>query len=293
MEKILFEVIPPSVNWPEERVESWVKEITGLFERSPLRMLNIPEVVNETTKGERTVKFVPKIDTLYFADLIRRESPWIVPIINKISVRVEKEDFLRWLKLAYEDHKIRHFVLVGGESSKIKYPGYPVIDAAMIVKERYPSATVGGITIFTRPKEPERILAKVKSGMTFFVSQIIFEAENMIQVLTQLKRRVEEEGVKMPRIYVSIAPATKKRDIEFMRWLGVEFPTAILHYFLEDEEKLEERTTEVIFRILDEIDNFVARTGIDIGLNFEHVMYRNLEVTFRLLEKVREFSLDP
>ena len=285
-EKLIFEVIPPPVEWKEEKVFNFSGKIINILKDNQIKFLNIPEVVNETTReGERSVPYREKIDNVEFFDKLKDKFKFN-PIINKISVRLRKDKFEKWVDEIYKKG-IRHLVLVGGESSKIKYPGYSVTEAARFIKRKYPDIKLGGITIFTRNKEPYRILEKMKSGMDFFVSQIIFETSNMKQVFIHLWRLVKLEQMKFPQIYVSLAPAKRIKDIEFMKWLGVEFPTAVHFYITENERKVESRTFEVIERMLDEIFDFMKRERLKLGFNVEHVMYSNLELSEKIIKEIR------
>ncbi len=284
---LLFEVIPPPLEWKEEKIKIFSEKIINILKENEIKFLNIPEVVNETTReGERSVPYKEKIENVEFY-LKLKDKFKFNPIINKISVRLEKDKFEKWVDKVYRKG-IRYLVIVGGESSKIKYPGYSVTEAARLIKSKYPDIKIGGITIFTRNKEPYRILEKMKAGIEFFVSQIIFETSNMKQVLLHLWRLVKLEGFKFPDIYVSLAPAKRIKDIEFMKWLGVEFPTAIHFYITEKERKVEERTFEVIERMLGEIFDFMKKERLKLGFNIEHVMYSNLELSEKIIKRIRE-----
>jgi len=127
----------------------------------------------------------------------------------------------------------------------------------------------------------------VKSGITFFLSQIIFETHTMKQVLMGLRRWWWDEGLEFPDVYVSLAPAARVRDIEFMQWLGVEFPPAVLSYLTDkDEKRVEVRTFEVLERLVDDLINFMDKENFDLGFNIGHVVYANLELSERLIELV-------
>ncbi|MEN3045849.1 MAG: hypothetical protein ABDH49_02510 [Candidatus Hydrothermales bacterium] len=286
-EKIIFEVIPSPKDWRKEKVFSFCKKIVEIMKEEKIKFLNIPEVVNETARNEkRNIPYKEKIDNIDFSECLKSLFSF-EPIINKICVRMEKKDFENWVSYAYSKG-INYFVLVGGESSKINYPGYTVIEAAKFIKKNFPDVKLGGITIFTRVREPYRILEKMKAGIEFFVSQIIFETSNMKQVLIHLLRLVRIENIKFPYIYISLAPAKRIKDIEFMKWLGVEFPTAVNFYITENERKVESRTLEVIERMIDEIFDFSHKERLNLGFNIEHVMYSNLELSKIIIEKIKE-----
>ena len=94
---------------------------------------------------------------------------------------------MRWIDEAYA-LGVRHVVVIGGEHAGVIYPGFSVTEAISYIKKTYKDMLVGGITIFTRSHEVDRIVNKLKSGMDFIVSQIIFETANMKHVLLQLAK---------------------------------------------------------------------------------------------------------
>jgi len=284
--RISLEVIAPPKAWQINAVRQWTATVTRILDTHGISCLNLPEVVEETRPGRRTVPHSSKMDSVRFGELIRSRRPDVTLIPHKRSVRLPKEEFARWVQ-ELVDKDIGHIVAVGGESHTITYPGLSVPEAAAFVKRSFPSMKVGGITIFTREDEVERIVAKMKSGITFFLSQIIFEVSLMKQVLSDLKRQCEDERLKFPDVFVSLAPAAKTRDLEFMRWLGVQFPPTLLDFLMnKDEERVEARTFEVLKKLIDEVVDFMAKVASNVGFNIGHVVYDNLDLSERLIELV-------
>jgi 5,10-methylenetetrahydrofolate reductase len=288
MDKLLYEIIPPPRSWSREKVDEWTKDLCQMLGREQVDSVNLPEVVNETREEERVVPFLEKIDNVEYAEIIKKKYPFLNPIPNKICVRMPHQQLLEWLKDANE-RGVQSVVLVGGEHSTVRYPGPSVLKAAKMIKADFPSMRLGGITIFTRKGEAQRILNKMQSGIDFFVSQIIFETSNVKCVLLDLEKLCRQADRKMPRIFLSVAPASSKVDIEFMQWLGVEFPTAVWSYFMDHEEnEITERVFEMLEMNLDEIGNFLSKTEIDIGFNVEQIMYKSRDSGERLLKLVKK-----
>lgn len=286
MEGHMLEMLPPPITWSGDRTAKYCHSVVSVLRQLNVLSVGIPEVLQEIRDSERHVDFVGKMDNVEFAHLLKTHHHALVPVIYKICVKMPKGQFAEWVARTYENG-IRHIVLVGGEQD-IVYPGYSVLDAAHYIKQHYPDVKLGGITIFTRPGEDRRILSKVKVGIDFFFSQIIFEAANMKQVLLNLVKICMAEQLVMPRIYLSLALASKSRDIEFMKWLGVEFPTAIYSYLTEErEESIEARSSQVVEMMLDEIFHFIKKEKIDVGLNIEHVMYTNLHLSQKLFSNIK------
>lgn len=284
--RISLEVIAPPQAWHADAVRQWATAVAALLSKHGISYLNLPEVVEETRSGRRAIPFLPKMDHVRFGELIRGRRPDVSLIPHRRSVRLPKEEFARWVQ-ELVDKDIGHIVAVGGESHTINYPGLSVPEAAAFVKRSFPSMKVGGITIFTREDEVERIVAKVKSGITFVLSQIIFEASPMKQVLSDLKMRCENERLKFPDVFVSLAPAARIRDLEFMRWLGVQFPPTLLAFLMnKDEKRVEARTFEVLKKLIDEVVEVMAKVTSNVGFNIGHVVYDNLDLSERLIELV-------
>jgi len=288
MENLIFETLPPPANWSDEKIEKWCLDVCELLTKENVRMVNIPEIVQETRESDRNVQFIPKIDNMHFGSLIKQNCQALELFPNKICVRLSKNQFEEWIEHAYT-MGIRQLVLVGGENSKIAYPGYTLVEAIRFVKSHYPEIKVGGITIFTRKNEVNRLAEKMQAGMDFFFSQIVFEAANMKQILFNLEKLCKLKSLAMPKIYLSLALASQVRDIDFMKWLGVEFPTAVHSYLTENnQENLVERSMEVIDSLLNDVFHFMEKEKIDIGFNIEHVMYNNLHYSETLFKNIKQ-----
>lgn len=288
MDKLLYEVIPPPLKWTSEQVDDWTKKVLDLLQTEEIRSINLPEVVSETREEERTVPLLEKLDTLTFIKRLQQLSPSLIPIPNIITVHRSKKEILEWVEKAYS-LGVRQLILVGGEKSTIHYSGLSVTQAAETIKLHYPDLILGGITIFTRKEEHRRVLNKMESGIEFFVSQIIYETANMKCVLLNLAKLCQKARYSLPRIYLSLAPAEKKADIEFLQWLGVEFPTALHAYFTaEDNQCVESRVDEMIDFVLEELKYFISRKHFNLGFNVEQVMYHNQKSAGNLIQHMKK-----
>src|SRR5690242_1279137 len=90
---ILFELIPPQVNAPQELDEKLelVRSLHGLVDG-----INIPEIREETRQGVRRAKKPERIEPRVFAKAIH--SAGMETIINRVTVHDAPADQLRWLK---------------------------------------------------------------------------------------------------------------------------------------------------------------------------------------------------
>jgi len=277
---IIFTVIPPPADWDIEKVRRKSFEISSMLNTLNIKSINIPEVVEEKRGIGRIVPYKPKVDNVMFGNILKEFYPDAEIIIDKIVPLIPKEELAKELDKISQDFK--SITLVGGESSKGEYPGYSPVEAVRFAKDRF--SNIYGITIFTRKNEAERLITKTKAGFKAFISQIVFETDNMRIVLKEYYLLCEKEGLKPSPIYVSLAPASRRKDIYFMEWLGVYIPENIKNYLLEDEDLIEKRSIEIVEKLALDI----STTHGELGINVEHVMYNNLQVAGYTLHRIKE-----
>jgi hypothetical protein len=289
-------VIPPPVGTPAAAVRACAECVHQLAYETGIDAINIPEVRDEVTRpGPRMVQFVPKIEPRAFGRLIQEGfSRPLEAIVDRGIVYTHWANQRRWLCRTWRDYRIRNLLLVGGESSKIRYPGPPVTEAARRIQHDFgPQGLdyfLGGITIPTRRGEPERLIEKAACGIEFFTSQVLYEAENTQKLLKSYHNRCRERGVKPKRIFLSFAPVSSKRDLEFLKWLGVEVPEAVEREILNGWIGTAWRSIQVAERVLGEILAFARDEKLDVplGINVEHVMKHNFEVSRDMVLALRE-----
>ncbi len=276
----ILTIIPPPRQWDPARVDRKAFEIATLTKAVGIDTVSIPEVIEEKSRGERTVPYRLKVDNTYFGRLLRKYNPDLTIIINKVVPVMEKDEFERWL----QEHsgEYQHLVLVGGESSRIQYPGYTPTEAAPIAA-RY-MKHLYGITIFHRRNEARRLLEKTKAGMRAFFSQIIFDLCHVRETLDEYYYLARKEGIQPSRIYVSIAPIARERDLDFIKWLGVMIPYDLEKRFRENPDRMESLSIEVIKGLVKEISEW----DYDLGINMEHVMLNNLHLAGYALHRINE-----
>ena len=215
----LFEVVPPAAAKPEA-LESSLHELQQLRGRADA--INIPEIHDEDRPGERTSKFIERVEPRILGSRIKRELG-IDVVINRVTVHDPEPE--RWFRETLGPWDIPNWVLVGGESKEIRYPGPNPGEAAKLIKSLGLPVSLGGITIPSRVNEPERIRKKHAQGVEFFTSQVMFDSNDLVWLIQRLN------GVDA-RIFISFAPVSNRRDLEFLRWLGVDLPRDLDRFLL-------------------------------------------------------------
>lgn len=276
----LFEVVPPAAAKPEA-MESSLRELQQV--RNLVDAINVPEIHDEDRPGERTSKFIARVEARFFGSRIKRELGLDV-VINHVTVHDPEPE--RWFRETLDQSGIRNWVLVGGESAEIRYPGPGPTEAAALVKSLALPASVGGITIPSRANEPERIRTKHSQGMEFFTSQVMFDSNDLVWLIQRLN------GVEA-RIFISFAPVSHRRDLEFLRWLGADIPHDLDGFLLGSAHGTTapaaaclERSINLAQRILMDVFDNLPPDPPPIGLNIEHINRRNFAPALAMLDRL-------
>ncbi len=280
-----FEMVPPVVGKPESLNSAMaeVAKIKGLADA-----INLPEIHDENRGGDRTFKFVERIEPRILGQKIRREFDLDV-VVNRCVVYEAGQ--ARWLRETQDQFAISNFVLVGGESSEIRYPGPGVLETAREVRTAGLNVALGGISIPSRTQEADRIRRKAAEGICFFTTQVLFDSNDIVWLVQRLN------GLEA-RIFLSFAPVSHHRDIEFLRWLGVDVPADLDSFLITrpggettsyHAEEAYERCLDLAQRILMDVFDNLPPDPPPLGINIEHINRRNLKFAVRMLEKLGTF----
>ncbi|MFA6097958.1 MAG: hypothetical protein WCV50_04130 [Patescibacteria group bacterium] len=301
---VLYEMLPPPGNGNHSASQAFLKVLDKIFHNVRIDAINIPEIHEEKGQsGQKEVQTFDKAVPRQFAREILKHRKDFEVIINHVVVHQPPEIFHQWAAETYDEFGLKNLILVGGESPKIKYPGPTVTEAAEYLRDKYVSgvkdnkcALLGGITIPTRrhaqveQDEPARLVKKSQSGIEFFTSQVIYEAETTKSLLSAYNTYCHKAGVKPKRIFISFAPVSTPKDIKFLRWLGVSIPEEVEQHLLEGWVGMGWRSVELCQEILSDILNHIRKfkLKVPIGINVEHIMKYNVELSKELLVNLSE-----
>ncbi len=282
---IFFEMVPPAAKKPEslETALADVKKIRHLVDA-----INLPEIHDESRGGERTYKFVERVEPRKLGARIQREAQTEV-VINRCVVY--EPDQAAWFRESRQAYGIQHAILVGGESSAVRYPGPSVLETVEQLKSAGLEMSLGGITIPSRLHEADRIRRKHAAGISFFTTQVLFDSNDIVSLIQRLN------GLEA-RIFLSFAPVSQERDLTFLRWLGADVPKDLDRFLIQGQsqeaskpgatpgEAAFARSLDLAQRILmDVFDNLPPDPPL-IGLNVEHINKRNLSAAVRMVERL-------
>lgn len=244
---MFIEIVPPKKASETNRYQKHCHYLKRLFDRADISAVNIPEIQDESKKGDRGKrrnKFKERVSPRKYARALAREIDTNY-VINRVSVQASAEEQEKWLLETHHDYNIQAITLVGGESSEESYPGPSVTESNRMIREflnrgelKYNDDTatstdylIGNICIPTRRRsdfdEPDRMMKKVKSGADYFTTQILGESESATSLMRDFSEQLDEEDLEPPILMWSFTPIASKKDVDFLRWLGVYLPDEV------------------------------------------------------------------
>lgn len=310
---LIFEIVPPEKGSKDKRLKQHTAYLEKLFDEVDVDALNIPEIQDESKKnekGERLKPFKKRVSPRNYARTLaeRFDTDFV---INRVVVKDPPEQQEKWMLETHNEYGINNIILVGGESSRIQYNGPSVAAGNRMISRnlnrgtlRYcgetsapTDFTVGNICIPTRRRndfdEPERMFHKIKAGADFFTSQIVAEAKSPISLMNDLSELLAEKEVEPPTIFWSFSPISSQKDVNFLRWLGVEVPEKTENLILSRDQPAD-ISVEVCQNIWDKMLDFNRQLPVSfpMGINISVMGLRNFENGIRLAKELNMIEVD-
>jgi hypothetical protein len=288
---LIYGITPPkSQTSPEKIAEIAQKTIARLI---PLNLdaLVVYDVQDESarTSEERPFPFLTALDPLQFASEYLQELP-IPKIIYRPAGKFTNDELSEWLNELH--HNNFYPVFVG-----VPAPDYPVKttlpDAYKIWSKNANTSVIGAVTIPERHEllkdEDKRILEKVSCGVSFFISQCVFNLVYAKQIIEDLSCTCKKENKDFPTLIFTLTACGSAKTLHFMEWLGINVP-AELKEGLKNSENILENSVNVCLNIASELADYCTERSIPFGFNIESVAIRKeeIEASIYMVDKISD-----
>ena len=276
---LLYGITPPKAGTTPERVAEIAQKTIERLAALDIDALVVYDVQDESarTTEERPFPFINALDPLTFAagylDTLR-----VPKIIYRPAGKFSSAELTDWLD---ELHERRfHPVFVG-----VPAPDYPVKtslpEAYQLWSRHQDTSVVGAVTIPERHNvlkdEDVRILDKMHSGVSYFISQCVFNLDYAKQVIDDLAIRCRGQQVKPPTLIFTITACGSAKTLQFMEWLGIHVPDELKEDLKKSDDILE-KSVRVCLDIASELTTYCLERGIPFGFNIESVAIRKAEI---------------
>jgi 5,10-methylenetetrahydrofolate reductase len=287
---LFFEPVPPSGRTLAVRIEERVSAVAEIVRAVPrVDAIDVPELVDENHEGKPRYR---SGDIRAYA-LALQERTGRAAVVNKVVAHVPDAGSLEAWARETVARGLRYAVLVGGASRYIPYPGPGVVEANRLCRPVFRAAggALGNIAIPQRTGEAHRMLAKTRAGAAFFTTQILFDSDQMVQLLREYDLLCRQATIPPVAVVISFAPIADDQDVEFVRWLGADISeTAEAAILGEDDAEVATRSEQRALQVWEAVTR-VAREEeltVPLGVNIEQISPRHLEPAGRLLRKFAE-----
>jgi len=295
---VAYEILPPREK--DGTLNSYAEIISSLLSQTHIDAINIPEVHDENGRGDRPVSNQKRGEPREFGRLLQ-DIVGVEAIVNRVVVHMTYDEQMRWVEETNKEFEIENMIIVGGESSSIKYLGPSVNKMLKSISRGFNSnggdIFCGGIAIPSRDKESINLIKKAECGSEFFTTQVLYDSAKIIKMIDYYQQQCNELNTFPRRLLLSFAPVSSQKNIDFLKWLGVEIPAETERYLQGRPGSMTERSLDVAIEVLNDTLNYISEKNlrVPIGLNVEHIMSYNFQSSVEMLQELariyREFCI--
>ena len=276
---LLYGLTPPKSKTEPERVKEIAEKTMARLYDLDIDALVVYDVQDESarTPVERPFPFLSALDPFDFA----REhlhSLQIPKIIYRPASKFTQTELKNWV-----DEVVAHdfsLVFVGVPSPDFQ-PITTLPEAYQIWNKHKESSVIGAIMIPERhavlKDEDKRMLDKMSSGVSYFVSQCVFNVEYAKAVVDDLTKTCMAQNLSLPTLIFTLTACGSAKTLHFMEWLGIHVPEELKAELLASENILA-KSVEVCLQIADELIDYCSEKNIPFGFNIESVAIRKEEI---------------
>lgn len=271
----LYSLTPPRATISNEDLERINKRRIERISRIPFDGLSLYDVQEENFRNDdrRTYEYRPAMNPLRYGKSLTDLSE-IPQLFYLVAGKYSEEELFG----IFREHDQGTFVLVGSPDSRT--PGKTSLNRAYDIASRA-NVISGAVLIGERQRngksEVDRVMEKIRRGADFFVSQCIYNSSLYEKFLYDYAEESARSGQEMRPVIMTFAPVGRKKDLDFMKWLGVDIPGELQLRAMTGEDILH-RTMDHLEKAAESLIRICRDLNIPFGLNFESVIARGREI---------------
>lgn len=287
---ILYGITPPKAEQTTERI----REIAHIQSTRALALgvdgLVIYDLQDESSRngGQRPFPFTPTIDAWTFAN----EYLDVAGLSKIVYCSVGKRD-PEAMKNMFEALPANDALVLVGLPSRNEKALMNLSDAYELWNNVAVDSRLGGVAIAERHaadnNEHLRLIGKIVNGCSYFITQCVYSADYMKQLVTDLCAECVLRQVEMPTLIFTLTPCGSAKTLQFLNWLGIHVPGWLAEELHQSHDILA-RSVEISTEIAREMAEFCYQRDVPFGFNIESVSARKVEIeaSEQLLMNVKE-----
>jgi len=237
---------------------------------------------------ERPFPFRKVMDSSSYGALLRRSSERPCLVYKCVTVA----NFDEWIDTARREHGHDAINLVGRPSSSTEkhYEGPTMVEAMKICASSKNKMPFGCVCIAERhtleaaqarnrdyPTEHQNMLRKQQAGAQWFISQAVYDPEPTIRLLKDYAALCRQKGVTPQKIVLTFCPVSRRKTMNFIKWLGVRVPPQAEENILAAEKPVD-ASVEFPCDTLKTILSDTVGIGVPLGISCESVSIYKAEI---------------
>ena len=277
---LLYGITPPKIQTAPERISEIAAKAVNDLGPLDIDGLIVYDVQDESarTDAERPFPYVTALDPFEYASKYLHGLT-VPKIIYRPAGKYTAEELSQWLD-ALKAHCF-YPVFVGLPS-----PDYVVktslTEAYQIWSQQHGDhSVIGAITIPERHAvlndEDVRILSKVECGVSYFISQCIFNVDYTKKMLNDLVLACQTKNQELPTIIFTLTICGSIKTLHFMEWLGIHIPDDIREGLKLCDDPVS-HSVELATAIARDLIQYCQERSIPFGFNIESVAIRRVEI---------------
>jgi hypothetical protein len=277
---LTYGITPPRESYSAQKLVEVTRITAERLQALDVDAIVIYDLQDESKRNpaERPFPFMPTMDPGVFAENYLKMTNLPVIIYRSVG-KYDKEMIEAFIHPRAPGP--RFVVFVGAQSSKEPSSGVRLSEAYQMAVERAPEVLLGGVLIperhASKNNEHERMISKMKSGCSFFISQAVYDPQAACLLLDDYAKTCAETGQKPVPVLFTLAPCACEKTMQFMKWLGIHFPESIERKLLESEDMLA-YSCDYLISSFNFIREHAMRLGLPVGANIESVSIRLTEI---------------
>jgi hypothetical protein len=288
---LIYGITPPKTETSPEKIAEIAQKTIARLIPLDLDALVVYDVQDESarTSEERPFPFLTAMDPMQFAKGYLQELQ-IPKIIYRPAGKFSSEELSQWLDELHQNNFYPVFVGVPAPDFPVKTT---LPEAYKIWSKNADTSVIGAVTIPERHSllkdEDKRILDKVSCGVSYFISQCVFNLAYAKQIVEDLSCTCKKENKKFPTLIFTLTACGSAKTLHFMEWLGINVPEE-LKEGLKNSENILENSVNVCLNIASELADYCTERSIPFGFNIESVAIRKeeIEASIFMVNKINE-----